>query len=447
MSMLVFQFKDGTGGPEDPWIMEIYHALADETGVGVAVDATGNPYICGNTESVGAGDKDGYLAKVNKGGTVNWQRTIGSANADTAHAVKLDSSGNVYVMGNTYVDDAGLTFTDSDVYVAKYDNDGNIQWQRKIGSDESDPGTNIQTANGLGVDGSGNVYVGGTTTDGPGSDNDMFVFKYNTSGVLQWQRTLSGDQEDTVRSLDVDSSGNVYITGRTTSSPLADTYTLIVKYDTSGNIQWQRTLGVATGIDRGESIVTDSAGNSYIGVDTSQGDVAIAKYNSAGVLQWQRQYSDANTIYGLALDNSDGLYAISRDDSDADRGVLFKVNTTAGTLQWARFLADTNSGDRVRFGEVVVSSGTQTIFIIGWWDRSGGADRQFLLSALRMDGSDTGSYGPHFTYGDFTNMTESASTLNDAAGPLSDASSSYSEEAAGLTSSPQGLLWTTYLKV
>jgi hypothetical protein len=134
----------------------------------------------------------------------------------------------------------------------------------------------------------------------------MFVAKYNTSGVIQWQRRLGGTGTDFSLGIDVDGSGNVYIAGYEPSQTAGNNDIFIAKYNTSGVIQWQRRLG-GTAIDQGAGIAVDGSGNAYItGYEASQTagttDMFVAKYNTSGVIQWQRRlYSSTHELYGTSI--------------------------------------------------------------------------------------------------------------------------------------------------
>ena len=163
------------------------------------------------------------------------------SNGLTARRIATDSSGNVYVTGNSF----GLTGITSaggvDLFVIKYDSSGAKQWTRQLGTSSGD------YANGIATDSSGNVYVNGDTWGGlDGNTNaggdDIFVVKYNSTGVKQWTQQLGSSNSDYAQGTSTDSSGNVYLTGYTTSgldgNTNAESYDLfVVKYDTDGNKQ------------------------------------------------------------------------------------------------------------------------------------------------------------------------------------------------------------------
>ncbi|MCA3302442.1 MAG: SBBP repeat-containing protein [Roseomonas sp.] len=168
----------------------------------------------------------------------------------------------------------------ADVLIAKYDTSGTIQWQRVLGGVSNDIGF------GIALDSSGNCYVAGRTTSTGAGNNDVLIAKYDTSGTIQWQRVLGGGINDEGYGIALDSSGNCYVAGYTLSTGAGAADVLIAKYDTSGTIQWQRVLG-GTNADYGQSIAVDSSGNCYVtGYTQSAGagaaDVLIAKLPGDG---------------------------------------------------------------------------------------------------------------------------------------------------------------------
>ena len=284
------------------WIATLGGANED-VGHSIAVDGSGNVYVIGKTGSSGVFNV--LIAKYNSSGIIQWQRTLGGVGSDQGWGIAVDGSGNVYITGETQSSGAG----GPDALIAKYDAaTGTRIWQRTLGGVGSDVGYDIA------VDGSGNVYVSGYTTSSGAGSADVLIAKYNTSGTIQWQRTLGGVNSDYGTGIAVDGSGNVYITGFTLSSGEANGNVLIAKYDTSGTIQWQRTLGGA-GFDSGYGIAVDGSGNVYITgrTDSSNAgsyDVLIAKYDTNGGRIWQRTLGVAGQdyVYGIAVDSSGNVY-------------------------------------------------------------------------------------------------------------------------------------------
>ena len=119
------------------------------------------------------------------------------------------------------------------------------------------------SASGVAVDSSGNVYVVGSYVAPGGGPQNIGIVKYDTSGTLQWKKGLSSDNPDVGTGIALDSSGNIYITGSTNISGTYDFQ--IAKYSNSGTLLWQRGLGSGSGrADRGAAISVDSSGNVYV---------------------------------------------------------------------------------------------------------------------------------------------------------------------------------------
>jgi hypothetical protein len=231
------------------WTRQLGTASTD-SGWGIATDNSRNIYVCGSTTGIMGdtqyGQNDLYLVKYNSRGVLLWTRQMGSNQHDVVKSgcrVAADNSGNVYITSATLGSIDGQTNAGSgDMYLMKYDSGGNYKWTRQVGGIEGDFGENIA------VDASGNIYVTGESYSNPydgqsnAGYNDMFLSRYDSSGNRQWTRMLGGTGEDFGQGVAVDTNGNIYVAG-TTSSPAFDGIPIIgdecdaflVKYDSSGN--------------------------------------------------------------------------------------------------------------------------------------------------------------------------------------------------------------------
>jgi hypothetical protein len=282
-------------------------------GVGVATDSSGNVYVAGNTYGNLDGNtntgwlagifEDMFLVKYDSSGTKQWTKQIGTPTIDLGVGVATDSSGNVYVLGNTNGDLDGNTNAGyRDIFVVKYNSSGTKQWTKQIGKGYYDSGTEIAT------DSSDNVYVLGHTGTNAG-DLEMFLVKYDSSGTTQWTQQI-GTTTDSGVGVATDSSGNVYVTGDTRYCISCDSIGLggnirlglddifLVKYDSSGTMQWTKLFGTWTRDDV-LAVTIDSSDNVYVtgatyggmhGNFQSEGrccpsDMFLVKYNSSGTLQ------------------------------------------------------------------------------------------------------------------------------------------------------------------
>ncbi|MBI1335814.1 MAG: hypothetical protein GC164_02500 [Phycisphaera sp.] len=159
-----------------------------------------------------------------------WSTYIGGTSYDGGGAVATDTNGNVYVSGRTSSTESWVTgggdtsFNgDEDAFVAKFSSDGVLQWSTFLGGTTYD-----NSVTGLAVDTSGNVYVSGYTESSGwvsggydssyNGNGDAFAAKLNSSGSLMWSTYLGGSEADGAYDLALDSSNNVYVVGYTDSS-------------------------------------------------------------------------------------------------------------------------------------------------------------------------------------------------------------------------------------
>jgi uncharacterized delta-60 repeat protein len=272
----------------------ILGGTSSEIGRSVAIDLSDNVYVFGETFSVGAGGGDFLIAKYNSSGTIQWQRILGGTSNEIGNSVAIDSLDNVYVLGETNSSGAGQT----DFLIAKYNSSGTIQWQRVLGGTGNDNGYSIA------IDSSDNIYVLGETISTGAGSRDFLLAKYNSSGTIQWQRVLGGTSVEQGYSVAIDSLDNVYVLGNTISTGAGDFDFLLAKYNSSGTIQWQRVLGGA-GRDKGYSIAIDSSDTLYaLGFTASTGaggdDFLLAKLPNDGSLTGTYVLDGVNMIYAAA---------------------------------------------------------------------------------------------------------------------------------------------------
>ena len=201
------------------WTEQLGSIGGGEEGYGVSVDASGNAYITGY---IGVGLDDDYgdmfLTKYDTNGNKLWTEQLDSSSYDKGCGVSVDVSGNVYVTGETDGSLDGNTSAGyADMFLTKYDTNGTKLWTEQLGTTSGDYGI------GVSVDGSGNAFVTGYTfgsldgnTNSGGSD--MFLTKYDTDGTKLWTEQLGSDSNDYSCSVSVDGSGKVYVAGSTEGS-------------------------------------------------------------------------------------------------------------------------------------------------------------------------------------------------------------------------------------
>jgi|GEM_PF-2171500 len=280
-----------------------------DAGYGIAVDASGNAYVTGYTESsdfpavVGPdttfnGYDDAFVAKVNPSGTaLVYAGFLGGSSYEEGEGIAVDASGNAYVTGVTYSSDfPAVVGPDTsfngyyDAFVAKVNPAGTaLVYAGFLG------GSSYEEGEGIAVDASGNAYVTGYTgsSDFPavvGPDTsyngnfDAFVAKVNPSGTaLVYSGFLGGSDWDEGRGIAVDASGNAYVTGETTSSDFPAVVgpdlsynggydAFVAKVNPSGTaLAYAGFLG-GSGDDHGNGIAVDASGNAYVTGETESSD-------------------------------------------------------------------------------------------------------------------------------------------------------------------------------
>ncbi|WP_020198351.1 SBBP repeat-containing protein [Leptospira interrogans] len=353
------------------WTRLLGVAGASTTAYGITSDSLGNVYTTGMTSGnldgqVQSGTQDLFVTKYDGNGNKQWTRLLGVAGIQTlARGITSDNLGNVYTTGTTFgnLDGQALSGT-QDLFVTKYDGSGNKQWTRLLGV----AGATTQ-ANGISRDIFNNLHVSGYTLgnlDGQALSGiqDLFVTKYDTGGNKQWTRLLGvAGQITQGNGVAFDSSGNIYLTGRTSGnldgqalSGIQDLF--VTKYDTGGNKQWTRLLGVAGVSTTAYGITSDSLGNVYTTgmtsgnldgqVQSGTQDLFVTKYDTGGNKQWTRLLGVAGQITqanGIASDSSGNTYLTGRTSGSLDGQALSGTQDlfvtkydSGGNKQWTRLL-------------------------------------------------------------------------------------------------------------
>ncbi len=279
----------------------------------LAVDAAGNVYVTGHSQGLGT-DYDYATVKYNAAGAQQWvSRYNGPVNrADYATGLAVDTAGNVYVIGYSWV-----SSSDYDYVTVKYNTLGVEQWVAQY----KGPGNGPDGAAALAVDAAGNVYVTGGS-QGSGTAYDYATIKYNAAGAEQWIARYNGpvNNGDYATALSLDDNGSVYVTGSSDGVGTRDDYTTI-KYNSAGTEQWvARYNGPVNNGDFATALSLDNNGNVYV-TGWSLGssmfyDYATVKYNSNGVEQWVARYNGpGNTddkALALAVDANSNVYVTGR---------------------------------------------------------------------------------------------------------------------------------------
>lgn len=387
----------------------------------IALDVSGNVFLTGSS-MINGNDTDIITAKLNSNGDTLWVRIYdGNNNGDKGSAIKVDASGNVYVvatidgnsgkdiftikynnvgdtlwtqtynnilcnqddegvdlaidvLGNVYVtgfsdNDPGAAIND-DFIVIKYDPSGIQQWIKSyngIGNLDDVPV-------GLGIDNNANVYVSGKSFNGV--DDDYVTIKYNSTGTQMFLQTYDGGLNDRPAAMQTDALGNTYVTGR--SKNIKDDFYTIV-YNSSGGTLWTATYdGTVAGNDRPQALTYDGNGNVYV---TGQSDVdptaitnydyVTIKYSSTGTQLWTINYNGSgnnnDVPSDIAVDANGNVYVTGKADNDASINTnndyaTIKYNSS-GAQQWVKiYNGSTNLSDGTN---AIAVDGSGNCFVTG----------------------------------------------------------------------------------
>jgi hypothetical protein len=201
---------------------------------------------------------------------------IGGGNYDYGSSIIQTTDGGYAVAGWTPSFGAGNT----DVYVVKLNSSGNIEWTRTIGGGSYEWGYSIiQTTDG------GYAVAGRTNSFGAGNW-DVYVVKLDGNGNIEWTCTIGGGNADGGSSIIQTTDGGYAVGGRTNSFGAGNLDIYVVKLDGNGNIQWTRTIGGGNN-DEGSSIIqTTDGGYAVAGYTYSFGaggyDVYVVKLDGNG---------------------------------------------------------------------------------------------------------------------------------------------------------------------
>jgi hypothetical protein len=301
---------------------------AYEVGTAIALDGSGNAYVAGDTQSVNfpllnagqnvlGGGFDAFITKLTPSCTMLYSTFLGGSGNEHVGGIALDPSGQLYVVGGTYSTNFPVLFAPQstngggqDAFVTRLNTNGFINYSTYLGGN----GSGVEQANGVAVDGNGNAYVTGSTVSSNfpvtagafqalyKGGSDAFVTKiFGAIGNLIYSTYLGGTGFDWSSGIGLDSTGNAYVAGYTSSFdlPLANglqgTFgglydAFVSELNTTGNTLLFSTYFGGSSSDSANSITTDANGNMFVGGQTSSTDFPlqgqIQSANSGGNTGW-----------------------------------------------------------------------------------------------------------------------------------------------------------------
>lgn len=346
------------------------------------IDAAGNTYITGRIEGVVDFDPSGatftlnafqhcFLAKYNPSGNLLWANVLSGTGTSFGNGLGVDVSGNIFVTGyfNGVVDFDPSAITNtasvigtSDLFLSKFDSNGNLLWNKTIGG-----GSTQVNSNDLKVTPAGEVIVtgefgqsvdfdasAGTSSLTSAGSQDVFVMKYDALGAYVWAFKIGDINGDSGAGLEVDASGNIYITGQIQNSPdfdpsaatatfvpIGQEDVFIAKYSSTGLFVWADVLGGSLK-DVGYRLKLDASGDLLI----------------TGIMQSTILDADPSAIVSNLIKVGTGVF----------NTFLGKYNSNTGALIWAK---NTGGNGATGIGAYSITSDqVNNIYLCGFFDGS-----------------------------------------------------------------------------
>ncbi|HEY3358235.1 MAG TPA: hypothetical protein VGQ83_33615 [Polyangia bacterium] len=282
-------------GERDAWIVKLdgdgqiewqrtYGGPAADEARAVRQTPDGGYLVAGLTASFGAGATDVWVLKLDGAGVIEWQRTYGGAAADQANGLALLPGGGALVVGQTESFGAG----DRDGWVLQIDAQGEVVWQRTYG------GAGMDTASAVVALADGALVVGSAKSFTADGLPDVWVMRLDAAGVPRWQETLGGDNFDYGYAVAPTADGGFVVCGWTASFGASVTDAWVLKLTAAGAVEWQRAYR-GDDVDAAEAVVPlPDGGYLLAGVTWSFGaggkDFWLLRLDPAGDIVWQKTY-------------------------------------------------------------------------------------------------------------------------------------------------------------
>ncbi len=361
------------------WTKTFGSAIADFAGE-VKQTSDGGYIFTGTTNCTGGRNCDVYLAKIDEDGNIQWQRTFGGAGNDFGESVQETGDLGFIVVGTKFEN------RNNNIYLIKTDANGAVSWEKTYeGKREQDARMVRQTSDG------GFIVVGSSDSfDSQVGNRDVYLMKTDARGELEWQKTFGGAAYDGGSSVLQIPGGGYVVVGRKgsfregaeNSGSVSDIY--LIKTDEKGNTLWEKTFG-GKGFSAGESLEQTSDGGYFITGGTnafSEPDefkTYIIKTDGEGNALWQKTYRgfENNEVFSNAILKTNVHPVIGRSGSGSAHKLFLMIIDEDGNPVWKRAYGltatDGRSVQKTRDGGYIIS-GRTNLDEVNWFPSDNGSD-------------------------------------------------------------------------
>lgn len=234
--MLVGNISLAGAVPQEEW-STIYGGMEYDNGYYAQETQDGGYVLAGETLiDYGEEDSAAFLVKLNSDGVEEWNRTFGGPGLDSVHSVKQSEDGE-YLLAGSLESRGDLGAGLSDAWLIKTDSNGTEEWNRTFGGADYDSLHCIQK-----TEDGGYILAGGTSSFGADFSN-AWLIKTDSEGNEEWNRTFGGNSSGYAFFVNKSSDGGYIIAGYNNSSDSYSYDAWLIKADSKGNEEWNKTFG------------------------------------------------------------------------------------------------------------------------------------------------------------------------------------------------------------
>jgi len=308
--------------------------------------------------------------------TTIWSQTYGGIREEQAYSLIQTSDGGYALAGRT----SSFGSDYSCFWLVKVDSSGNLEWNKTY------EGTGFLDAMNIAysvVEASDGGYAIAGTAEPELYNHDFWLVKVDSSGNLEWNKTYGGPDVDVATSVVETSDGGYALAGQTSSFGDGGFDFWLVKTDVSGNMQWDKTYG-GIGLEQARSLIqTSDGGYALAGQTSSFGDGSdnfwLVKTDVSGNMQWDKTYGGIGEEKANSLiQTSDGGYALAgetRSSIVAMPDFLLVKVYSSGNLEWNK----TYGGPDMDIAYSVVEASDGGYALAGYTDSFGAGSSDFWL--------------------------------------------------------------------